>query len=125
MRNRIRPDLHVVWVLSRPSSGLRRVMGMRLLRVRLGGMTVAGPIALAIFAFLAAGAFKSVEEAQQRMCLPHLRFEPQASSRGTYDELFAHYRKLYFAFGQSQAEPAAMGDVLPALRAIAARARKS
>lgn len=79
----------------------------------------------AIFAFLAAGAFKSVEEAQQRMCLPHLRFEPQASSRGTYDELFAHYRKLYFAFGQSQAEPAAMGDVLPALRATAARARKS
>src|SRR5271170_7722480 len=49
MRNRIRPDLHVVWVLSRPSSGLRRVMGMRLLRVRLGGMTVAGPIALAIW----------------------------------------------------------------------------
>ena len=38
-------------------------------------------------------------------------------------ELYPLYRKLYFAFGERQSKPIGMGDVLPELRRIAARAR--
>jgi L-ribulokinase len=77
----------------------------------------------AIFAFLAAGAFKTVEEAQDALCPKYRVVEPDPAAARVYEELYALYRKLYFAFGQTQAEPAAMGDVLPALRRIAAAAR--
>ena len=78
----------------------------------------------AIFAFLAAGTFKTVEEAQGALCLPHVTFEPQPASRSVYDELFALYRTLYFAFGRQDSQPAAMGAVLPSLRRIAAESRR-
>jgi L-ribulokinase len=79
----------------------------------------------AIFAFLAAGTFKSVEEAQNALCLPHVTFEPQPASRPIYDELFSHYRALYFAFGSRDSQPVSLGAVLPSLRRIAAEARRS
>ena len=47
--------------------------------------------------------------------------EPAAAA--IYEELYPLYRKLYFAFGERQFEPVAIGDVLPELRRIAARAR--
>jgi L-ribulokinase len=78
----------------------------------------------AIFAFLAAGAFPSIQDAQKALCPPHRVFEPDPHSRDTYDELYAIYRKLYFAFGSKDAAGAAIGDVLPALRHIAERARR-
>ncbi len=67
----------------------------------------------AIFAFLAAGTFSTVEAAQQAVCPSHKVFQPQASEHRVYDDLYPLYRKLYFAFG----EPAngALADVLPAL----------
>jgi len=67
----------------------------------------------AIFAFLAAGTFKSVEEAQDKICPTHKMFEPNQSDQAVYNDLYALYRKLYFAFG----EPAkgTFGDVLPTL----------
>jgi L-ribulokinase len=77
----------------------------------------------AIFAFLAAGTFKTVEEAQDSLCPKYRVVEPDPAAARVYEELYALYRKLYFAFGQAQAEPAAVGDVLPALRRIAAAAR--
>jgi L-ribulokinase len=72
-----------------------------------------------IFAFLAAKTFSSIEEAQQSICLPFRTFTPNAKAHGVYNRLFALYRKLYFALGSSDAAPAAIGDVLPALRQIA------
>jgi L-ribulokinase len=76
----------------------------------------------AIFAFLAAGAFKSVEEAQAKLCPDYVTVQPEAGAASTYAELYSLYRKLYFALGQ-RSEPTAIGDVLPELRRIAAQAR--
>ena len=67
----------------------------------------------AIFAFLAAGTFKTVEEAQDRICPEHARFTPEPTAQGIYDSLYTNYRKLYFAFGQ--AHDGAFADVMPAL----------
>ena len=77
----------------------------------------------AIFAFLAAGTFSSVEEAQEKLCPPHRTYVPDQQSREVYDRLFTLYRKLYFGFGSKSSEPVALGDVLPQLREIAAQVR--
>jgi L-ribulokinase len=73
-----------------------------------------------IFALVAAGVFGTIEEAQEKMCLPFRIYEPEAGAVKRYNELFALYRKVYFAFGLGGSEPAAMGDVLPELRRISA-----
>ncbi len=78
----------------------------------------------AIFAFMAAGTFDSLEAAQTALCPPHRTIEPEAASAAVYGELYAHYRKLYFALGAPDSEPAAIGNVLPQLRRIAERARQ-
>ena len=54
----------------------------------------------AIFAFLAAGTFKTVEEAQEAICPPHRVYEPEESEQRVYEDLYALYRELYFAFGK-------------------------
>jgi len=77
-----------------------------------------------IFAFLAAGAFESIEAAQAKVCLPYRTFTPRPKAAAIYDELFALYRNVYFALGTRTAQAAALGDVLPTLRALAERARK-
>jgi L-ribulokinase len=87
------------------------VMGKPIL-VPKGDVTSMGS---AIFAFLAAGAFKTIEEAQDALCPGYTTIEPERTAAATYAELYPLFRKLYFAFGE--------GDVLPALRRIAARAR--
>jgi L-ribulokinase len=79
----------------------------------------------AIFAFLAAGTFKTVEEAQEALCPKYRVVEPDPTAVRTYEELYGLYRKLYFAFGKSASEPISAGDVLPSLRRIAADARRS
>ncbi len=78
----------------------------------------------AIFAFLAAGVFSSLAEAQKALCPPHITFLPEAAAVATYNLLFPLYRKLYFAFGAKSSAPGAIGDVLPELRHIAADARQ-
>jgi L-ribulokinase len=70
----------------------------------------------AIFAFLAAGTFKTVEEAQAKICPSHKTFLPQPEAQKTYEVLYAAYRKLYFAFGDPNSSA---GDVLPTLIRIA------
>ena len=77
----------------------------------------------AIFAFLAAGTFKSVEEAQTALCPSYKTVQPDARSAAVYQELFPIYRRLYFGMGRKNAEAIEIGGVLPALRRIAAEAR--
>ncbi|HXU47518.1 MAG TPA: ribulokinase [Candidatus Binatia bacterium] len=77
----------------------------------------------AIFAFLAAGTFRSIEEAQSRLCPKYHVIEPDPASVRVYDELYKFYKPLYFAFGKSGSAPTQVGEVLPSLRKIAAQAR--
>jgi L-ribulokinase len=77
----------------------------------------------AIFAFLAAGAFPSIEAAQDALCPSFATVAPDPAEIGVYDELFAIYRALYFSFGRQGSSPIAIGDVLPTLRRVASDAR--
>lgn len=77
----------------------------------------------AIFAFLAAGTFKTAEDAQKALCPAYRVIEPQESAQEIYMELFEHYRRLYFALGTKDSEPVEVGQVLPCLRRLAALAR--
>ena len=76
----------------------------------------------AIFAFLAAGTFKTVEEAQAKICPPHKTYLPDSQEQKVYEDLYVAYRKLYFAFGDPQSGP--MGDVLPTLIRTAESVRR-
>ncbi len=80
-----------------------------------GDVTSLGSV---IFAFLAAGDFRTVEEAQDALCPPYKVFEPQADEATRYDRLYSLYRDLYFGLGSPDAKPVALGRVLPELRAI-------
>jgi L-ribulokinase len=95
------------------------VMGKPIL-VPKGDVTSLGS---AIFAFMAAGAFPTIEAAQDQLCPGFLTIQPEAAQAATSQQLFALYRKLYFAFGQRNSPGVEAGDVLPELRRIAAQAR--
>ena len=77
----------------------------------------------AIFAFLAAGAFRTIEEAQDALCPPCRTILPDAASTAVYQELYEIYRCLYFSLGRQDSPPAGFGSVLPTLRRIAEAAR--
>jgi L-ribulokinase len=79
----------------------------------------------AIFAFLAAGTFRTIEAAQDALCPKYRTVEPDTDSGLVYERLYALYRKLYFGLGQSGADAVRAGDVLPALREIAAESRSA
>ena len=66
----------------------------------------------AIFAFLAAGTFKTIEEAQDKLCPQYKVYEPDAAEKRAYDDLYRLFSRLYFAFGEKTGDA---GDVLPAL----------
>jgi len=68
----------------------------------------------AIFAFLATGAFTSIEAAQSALCPKHRIVEPEPAAVQTYESLYPHFRDLYFTLGQ--------GKALPELRQIARQA---
>ncbi len=76
----------------------------------------------AIFAFLAAGTFRSIEEAQDALCPSYRTVQPEPAAAQVYERLYPLYRKLYFGLGRAAADPVAAGDVLPALRRVAAEA---
>ncbi len=78
-----------------------------------------------IFALVAAGAFQSIEEAQAKLCLDYKTCEPDPLAHATYNRLFSLYRALYFALGTKNAEPVALGNILPELKRIAAEAQPS
>ena len=75
-----------------------------------------------IFAFMAAGAFSTIEEAQAALCPTHKTINPDPRAHAIYQRLYPLYRKLYFGLGTSSAEPVSLGDVLPELRKIAREA---
>jgi L-ribulokinase len=66
----------------------------------------------AIFAFLAAGTFKTIEEAQDKISPQYRIFEPDHSEQRVYEDLYRLFSRLYFTFGKNAGD---MGDVLPAL----------
>lgn len=76
----------------------------------------------AIFAFLAAGTFKSVEEAQDKICPTHKVYEPEPEAQRVYCELYPLYRDLYFALGEAGKN--SLAEVLPTLIRIAESAHK-
>jgi L-ribulokinase len=78
-----------------------------------------------IFALLAAGAYKTVEEAQAAVCLPLRTVEPDPKSAALYEQLYRLYRDVYFALGKRDGDLRALGRVLPELRRIAAEVRKA
>ena len=67
----------------------------------------------AIFAFLAAGVFKTVEEAQDSICPKYRVFQPDERAQRVYDKLYDFYKTVYFAFGQ--VANAEFGRLLPGL----------
>jgi L-ribulokinase len=74
----------------------------------------------AIFAFLAAGSFPSVEAAQEKISPSYVVYSPTKSEEQVYGELYGLYRGLYFSFG----DPAqnSFGQILPRLIKISSGA---
>jgi L-ribulokinase len=96
---------------------LNRVYANVLNKPVLAPQTDVTSLGSAIFAFLAAGTFRTIEEAQDALCPQYRVIEPDAKASGTYDALYAVFKKLYFDLGN--------GEELPNLRRIAAEARAS
>lgn len=80
-----------------------------------GDVTSLGSV---IIAFLAAGDFKSIEEAQDALCPPFRTFTPQADQAAVYDRLFPLFRDAYFALGATDAVATKLGHILPELKNI-------
>jgi L-ribulokinase len=74
-----------------------------------------------IMAFMAAGAYPSLQAAQNALCLPHKTYEPDPKAVAIYERLYPLYRDVYFALGQKDAAAVPLGRVLPELRKIAAQ----
>jgi L-ribulokinase len=73
----------------------------------------------AIFALVAAGAYPTVDAAQQALCPPFRVVEPDEEEHRRYDRLFELYHALYFGLGAPDAGPVAIGGILPSLMEIA------
>lgn len=73
-----------------------------------------------IMAFLAAGTFDSIDDAQQALCPSYRVIEPDPREHATYEKLYAMYKELYFALGNPDSAAVRVGSVLPELRRIAA-----
>ena len=76
-----------------------------------------------IFALLAAGAFTSVEEAQNKMCPETRTYTPRPASVARYQKLYRLFRQVYFSLGDASAKPVPLAHVLRDLRDLAAEAR--
>ena len=77
----------------------------------------------AIFAFLAAGTFASIEEAQDKICPTYRTYEPEPAAQSVYNQLYPLYRELYFALGEPGKSPLAY--VLPKLIEVAESAHRA
>lgn len=75
-----------------------------------------------IMALLAAGVYPTIEAAQEAVCLPLRTVEPDPQAAKVYEQLYLLYRDVYFALGRRNAEPLALGKILPELRRIATQA---
>jgi len=75
-----------------------------------------------IFAFLAAGAYRSIEDAQAALCPKFATFTPDPKAVATYQQLYPLYRTAYFSLGSRAAPAVELGSILPELRKIASEA---
>ena len=75
----------------------------------------------AIFAFLAAGVFRTVKEAQAALCPPLRAVQPDLAEHAVYEQLYALFKPLYFGMGDPRSAAISVGHVLPELRAMASR----
>jgi len=73
----------------------------------------------AMFAFVAAGTFQTIDEAQAALGPGYDVVEPDLAGAVTSEALFQQFRQLYFALGQSGSEPIAVDRVMPELRRLA------
>jgi L-ribulokinase len=64
-----------------------------------------------IFAFLAAGIFASIEEAQESLSPGYRVIEPSAQGIATYTELFARFHELYFTLARITAGGEGTGTI--------------
>jgi L-ribulokinase len=78
-----------------------------------------------IFAMLAAGAFPTIEAAQDWLCPKYTVFTPRADAVAVSEKLYPLYRQVYFALGTRSAAPCALGGILPELRRIASQVNAS
>jgi L-ribulokinase len=78
-----------------------------------------------IFALLASGAVSTVEDAQAALCLDFATVTPDPRAAATCERLYPLYRAAYFALGTRTAPAAALGNILPELRKIAAEVMAS
>ena len=76
-----------------------------------------------LFAFLAAGVFATLEDAQRALCVPFRVVQPQPGAVATCERLYGMYRDLYFSLGNPRSDGVRLGHVLPELRTIAALVR--
>jgi len=77
----------------------------------------------AIFAFLAAGTFASIEEAQDKICPTYRTYAPEPAAQSVYNQLYPLYRELYFALGEPGKSP--LAHVLPKLIEVAESAHRA
>jgi L-ribulokinase len=77
----------------------------------------------ALFALVAAGAYPTLEAAQQALCPSYRTVHPSADAHRTYERLYPLFKSLYFGLGSPDSEPVAIGGILPELRAVAADVR--
>ncbi|MHB8302958.1 MAG: ribulokinase [Acidobacteriaceae bacterium] len=77
-----------------------------------------------IVALLAAGAYPTMEAAQEAICLPHKTFTPQPEAVAVYRHMYPLYRDTYFALGEKHSNGVPLGEVLPRLKQIAAEVQK-
>lgn len=77
----------------------------------------------AIFAFIAAGDYGSVQEAQMALCPPYLEYQPEAEAALVYDKLYELFQDLYFSLGSPHSSALKIGHVLPGIREIARAAQ--
>jgi L-ribulokinase len=78
-----------------------------------------------IFAMLAAGVFRSIEEAQAKLCPKHKVFTPEPGATAVYERLYTLFRKAYFGLGTCSAAACTFGDILPELRKVASEVAAS
>src|SRR5271165_613280 len=78
----------------------------------------------AIFAFLAAGEFHSVEEAQDALCPSFRTVLPEPDQAALYEKLFEVFHGLYFSLGCANSPATRIGAALPTLRRLAEETRQ-
>jgi L-ribulokinase len=87
--------------ISRKDDGLNQIYANALNKPVLVPVSDTTGLGAAVFALLAAGAFKTVEEAQSALCPKHRVFHPDPTSVKTYDTLYPVFKNLYFTLGQA------------------------